>query len=317
VAHERRHGPPQPVGPNPPGAFQRLYTGALGPYAHLLAAEQVDDIGSLFGEDDPGFADFLRHRGYKKPLKEAEYKPAYTHPIPAEPGFTFDFAPDSSSETPAFPPTSNSDPIIILDDQEQTENKVTTVLVCARCQDPLVLNSGLTGSDSTDRKVWALRCGHMIDGKCLTELGQPPVVVDRKGKGRAKEEVPYGDDSASHEDSPEPPSIPEPEPNIRSRLRSHALAVAASSSAPLLPLTPESRKRKATKAKAAPAKKRKVEEEYEWQCPVVGCGKTHVSIKMDGVWGPEKERQVKKKGSWKYPPPPSDTEPRGAIAIFA
>ncbi|CAE6479970.1 unnamed protein product [Rhizoctonia solani] len=42
--------------------------------------------------------------------------------------------------------------------------KITSVLICAGCRRPL-----RTGGD----RLWALRCGHMIDSRCYTSLSRP------------------------------------------------------------------------------------------------------------------------------------------------
>ena len=72
-----------------------------------------------------------------------------------------------------------------------------TTLVCARCLDPLVL-AAPAGAPEEERKkcrVWALRCGHMLDGKCVAALITPPPPVPAeppaeeytgKGKGKAR-----------------------------------------------------------------------------------------------------------------------------------
>ncbi|KAJ3513356.1 hypothetical protein NMY22_g15063 [Coprinellus aureogranulatus] len=276
----------------------------------------------------------------RKPLSEPEhYKPFYTHPHAPEPGFTNDFAPE---ENPAegsstFPQTSKSEPIVILDEDDKTstekkeEIKMNTLLVCARCNEPLVLNSGLTGPDATNRRIWALRCGHLIDGKCLAEIGQPTIITnDRKGKGKAKEEIPYGQEdpalsatnaSLNQDDAVDPTPDP-PSTSIRSRLRSHtsAASTAASTGDPHHPpatstgsgSAASSRKRKRAPTKATSNKKPKVEAEFEWKCPVPTCNRVHVSVKMNGVWGPEKERMLKK-----GPLVDLESAPRGVLAVFA
>ena len=305
--------------------------------------------------DDNDFNGFeharLHHFTHRRPFKETrendQYRQSYTHPDQPEPGFTFDFAPESEDvpRSRCFPPTSADEPIILDDDDEPSSSrrsggssssavqetasgagKLNAVLVCAKCLDPLVLNAGLDPEEGQFRRVWGLRCGHLIDEKCLNELGQPPhqeeeVVVDRKGKGKAKaapRKHTYGDAV------PELQSLADAEvPNIRSRLRSRGSALipslfgnnqngsssASSSSSSansdqFLSLPPPPKRRRTNN------KKPKVEGEFEWRCPVAHCGRVHVSVKIDGIWGPEKEKDVKGvKGL--------QTEARGAVAIFA
>lgn len=125
--------------------------------------------------------------------------------------------------------------------------------------------------DGKERKVWGLRCGHLLDGKCLEELMRPlgeevEDSQDRKGKEKALET----------EDNP-----------IRSRLRPRHSDTAASTSSAPLPTTrrrPRPRPRPRRRAKRAP------QAFHEWTCPVPGCGRVHVSVKTDSVWGMDAER---------------------------
>ncbi|KAH9917005.1 uncharacterized protein B0H18DRAFT_1036150 [Fomitopsis serialis] len=145
--------------------------------------------------------------------REQHYKPSYTHPDKPVPGFTFDFAP---SEVPSTSATSSS--IIVLnDDGEITEGpsrtsanssvvEASASLVCARCNDPLSLTaeSAAPEEEIARRRIWGLRCGHMLDGKCVQELMSPPApppppppppppadvqeaMDDPKGKGKARD----------------------------------------------------------------------------------------------------------------------------------
>ncbi|KAF6759835.1 hypothetical protein DFP72DRAFT_1031801 [Ephemerocybe angulata] len=313
-----------------PQAIRRIYPGMASRIGALLGGPDVEQDGLSSDEEEEEYMDFIRSRRdrFRKPLAEKEhYKTVYTHPVPAEPGFTFDFAPGDDSEETSnsskFPPTSSSEPIVIMDDDEkgaakkEEDAKMSTLLVCARCQDPLVLNSGLTGSDTYNRKIWALRCGHMVDGKCLGEIGQPQDAVDRKGKGKAKEEIPYGEDPSLYASrSGSSSQSQEDDPSIRSRLRSRKSSTAqesGSASPEDPPLASPSRKRKRATGKAASNKKAKVEADFEWKCPVPSCGRIHASVKISGGWGPEKERQLLKKVLTDL----QDPSPRGAIQVFA
>jgi hypothetical protein len=257
---------------------------------------------------------------------QAKYYQRYTHPEQPEPGFTFDFAPNSSDEDSSrerrFPPTSANAPIIVDDDDEQSSTllggsfpssksptantepgKLTAILICAKCTVPLLLNESL-GPDDSNRRVWALRCGHMIDEQCLNDIGQPDeeaepenqnqpeTSVDRKGKGKAtmRPKASYGE------------AVVEPihSNNIRSRLRSAAST--ASSSSPSISLQPPP----PTKRRRTTTTVRKVEAEFEWKCPVPSCELVHASVKIDGKWGPEKEAV-----------PAAKIKARGAIPVFA
>lgn len=192
---------------------------------------------SPFSDDDAWFhlpetVDFSRKKAVEKVV---HWKPEYTHPDKAGAGFTFDFSPADT----AFSGSSGSaSPVIVLDEDEPgpsnaasssaSATAVETTLVCARCLDPLVL-AAPDGALEEDRKrcrVWTLRCGHMLDGKCVTELIAPPppptpapeepaeeeYTGKGKGKARALPEVVF-ESSASgthrHTDLPLTPSTAE------------------------------------------------------------------------------------------------------------
>ncbi|KAF8954298.1 hypothetical protein BDZ97DRAFT_1908295 [Flammula alnicola] len=311
------------------------------------------------------WTDFV-HRGRATEKREREqYQQSYTHPPQPEPGFTFDFAVPSEEEDNNasrgrfFPPTSIHEPIILDDDEEEGSSskpvagpsssggresspgagKLNALLVCAKCLDPLILNAGLDPEEAQYKRIWGLRCGHLIDEKCLNELGQPPeedeqaptTTADRKGKGKAK--------AAGHHKATYGDAVPElhalavveadAQNSIRSRLRSRLLPSTLPSQASSSNIPGGAGPSSGSGSVAAavemptqhpPAKKRrvsnkkpKVEGEYEWKCPVASCGRVHVSVKIDGIWGPEKEKEQRqgagKAGTW--------TEPRGAMAVFA
>ena len=299
----------------------------------LGPGEELDD---LFGDDEGGERLFgfwrdVNHRRRQTVTQEKElYLSSYTHPFPPDPGFTFDFAlpasptDDTYRRTRLFPPTSINNPIVLDDDDDSGNQpfpsiagpssstsdtgKVTATLVCANCSDLLLINAALLPNEN-DRRVWGLRCGHIIDEKCLNLLGQPPRGTDDspdhirgKGKGKAKVTDPgpsYGDTVVSENQTVEAVQ----ENNIRSRLRSRP----AFSNRPSSDVPPPSLKRRRVSNK-----KKKVEEEYLWRCPVANCGREHVSVKVDGVWGPEKERESVGKSMG-----PRQLEVRGAVSIFA
>jgi len=49
-------------------------------------------------------------------------------------------------------------------------------MACTKCGDPLYINDG---QKSQNERVWGLRCGHLIDQKCLLEISAPQVEDDR------------------------------------------------------------------------------------------------------------------------------------------
>ena len=146
---------------------------------------------------------------------------------------------------------------------------------------------------------------------------------DKKGKGKAR---------ASTQRSGYAAPLPEQAPvfsaislptDIRSRLRSRRSGADAATApaGPSLPAEADGAVSASVPVPSPPAKKRrvvhrkpKVEAEFEWPCPVASCGRIHVSVRIEGVWGPEKEVPTprgagKASVAW--------TEPRGAIAVFA
>lgn len=236
---------------------------------------------------------------------EPEYKPIYTHPGKPAPGFTFDFAPPTE-ESPTSKPESS---VIVVDDSPgpSTRSAVSssshrddsnTILVCARCTDPLVTSDSATGEEHARKRTWALRCGHMLDGKCVEEIMKPPagespkvmgttdkeeeqdLLRSSKGKGRAV-------DSAPFTESDEPlQRFPAPDPNpIRARLRPRPGAG--------ITIGPQPYPSPARSIRPLPIRVGKgkgrakgpiVEAEHTWRCPVTGCAKVHTSLLIEGKW---------------------------------
>ncbi|TFK73294.1 hypothetical protein BDN72DRAFT_834984 [Pluteus cervinus] len=99
-----------------------------------------------------------------------------------------------------------------------------TLLVCARCLDPLILNSGQLKDEKEQhtRRVWGLRCGHMIDGKCLEEISRPveakllpelqPEPSESKGKGKAVDQGTEQADAEVEDDAWKGEEAGEPDP---------------------------------------------------------------------------------------------------------
>ncbi|KAF5327051.1 hypothetical protein D9619_005006 [Psilocybe cf. subviscida] len=250
-----------------------------------------------------------------------QYQQRYTHPLRPEPGFTFDFDGGAQAEAP-----------IVLDDDGVVvtpDVQVTSSLVCARCTEPLVLNAAMAEEEAALRRIWALRCGHMIDERCLNEIGQPPeqaaedapVKVDRKGKGKAKA-APSPSSPLNAEPAPAPPTHDPETGGIRSRLRSRITATASA----LYAMVDPSPAQLPTATEGPPPRKKrrvanrkpKVEGTFAWACPVASCRREHVSVRIDGVWGPEREVHVGAGGGGKKAAaaaPPH--EPRGAVPVFA
>ncbi|KAI0076172.1 hypothetical protein K474DRAFT_1675777 [Panus rudis PR-1116 ss-1] len=272
--------------------------GRAWPRMPELIPGHIDWDNWPFGNTGPGFSQDFDFGHAKE--SEAMWKPWYTHPNKPQPGFSFDFGGDaetaSNSAMPSAAGSGASTPIVILDDEEEAAQVVTPSLVCASCMAPLVLDSGgASASSEEDRKmlrVFGLRCGHMLCGRCMQTLMRPkpppdttPLTTespskgkgkgkaraDVKGKGRAVATAPLDPVQASASD-------PVPDTSIRSRLRPRnppptaPADTAESSSRPTKPLP-----RRKPKAKG---RKSHILEEYEWTCPVPGCGHPHKSIRV-------------------------------------
>ena len=332
---EPHHAPPVTT-----GGQSRMPSFASGLVEYSRWVIRRTNINSFFG-DDSDIDDFFGDEGsehlfaawqdaalrQRQSIHEKEqYLPSYTHPSKPELGFTFDFAlPTANTRTRLFPPTSINNPIVLDDDDDNSNESFTAIagpsssstsdtgqviatLVCANCSDLLLLNAALHPNES-DRRVWGLRCGHIIDEKCLNQLGQPRQVVEdmpdhTKGKASATDSGrSYGDTTVS-----ENQTVLEAvqENSIRSRLRSRP---STTSIPPMLDSSPPNRL--ACKRRRISNKKKKVEAEYSWMCPVPNCCRVHVSVKVDGVWGPEREREFAGGKTMSQP------EGRGAIPIFA
>lgn len=287
--------------------------------------------------------------------KEVEYLPRYTHPVQPEAGFMFDFASDdavSDRASTSFPVTSSENPIVITDEdteagpshsvQSDTPNKqMQSLLVCACCSKPLLLNSHTSSKgpvEERNRRIWALRCGHLIDGECLGKISTPGVpspdaiapASSGKSKGKAKaadlEDEPGSDRGSDSADGSDDDLIPAPRYPLRHRAH-HLLGPATSeydtylqaSSYPLrnrplhaplsAPLSASGRRGR-SKANTTRSRRGKKQQSFEWPCPVPGCEQIHASVRSgDGEWEPEKDSvgrggKVTRLG-------------RGVIAVFA
>ncbi|KAJ7470965.1 hypothetical protein FB451DRAFT_1472761 [Mycena latifolia] len=277
----------------------------------LFLRDQEDAMAARFTHPARGFArrELAFLRGWTGGAQEEEdYRPEWTHPGPAEAGYVFDFAP--SEIVPAVSGKGKGKEVVI--DVDAEKENVSTLLVCARCLDPLLVGSdGIAEGGEEEvrrRKVWGLRCGHLIDGKCYEELRKPvedeaaaPAAApddveapsDRKGKGKGKGK---GKAKARYEDDDEDEDFDElfDEPfdeedlvpnSIRSRLRPRAPGIPLTPSAFELAVPLPRPKKRAPKRKGkGKPKKPVVQARHQWACPVAGCGRLHTSEKIDGVW---------------------------------
>ncbi|KAF7312103.1 hypothetical protein MIND_00222600 [Mycena indigotica] len=251
----------------------------------------------------------------QEPIEEP-YKQAYTHPARAEPGFVFDFEP--SEIVPASETSKGKGKQVVIDVdalESSSKGKLDALLVCARCLDPLFLRSdGVVdgGEEETRRRrLWGLRCGHVLDGKCIEELWRPSTEATVNAlangpdsKGNAPSEDVMEDDEANPRSDDESDGAGDliPTNPIRGRLRSAGAVlgvfpVAPRSLRPMQQQTPQPtrvpRGRATTTRGRGKGKRARrstrvsvIQDRFEWTCPVAGCGRIHVSEKVDGVWGP-------------------------------
>ncbi|KAK7032708.1 hypothetical protein R3P38DRAFT_2618518 [Favolaschia claudopus] len=219
----------------------------------LYLQDHEDRFNSRFGPPARGFARrelaILRgFRGGRAAADEEEnYRAEWTHPGSADPGFVFDFAP--SEIVPAVEGNGKGkakEVVIDVDAEKEAGGGVSTLLVCAKCLDPLLVRADgiMDGGEeeAKKRKVWGLRCGHLIDGKCFEELRRPAEAVEAasgsgddapppstdtmekgKGKGKANElevDEEHDHDHDHHDDLEDGSSSSIPDTSsIRARLR--------------------------------------------------------------------------------------------------
>jgi hypothetical protein len=290
--------------------FTNLYRSAIrrlsgGPPPRRSRPQPLDhdDIITRFLADVPEiFFSSISNDPTRSRRNVSEYCPLFTHPPKPAPGFTFDFAPPSLSPSPA---SSSSKSKINVDEpaasssSSSASEEESTLLACARCLEPLMLGGG---SDDGQQRLWGLRCGHLIDGKCAEHIMKPSDPVSVKGKGKATVEMVQNNTSNADKEvvvkEAEPPTTPN---SIRSRLRprhhpsspqssedqsvNHRLPVLSLVDDPRHLLRPARKSKGKSKAKEPP-----VEGSHEWVCPVAGCDKRHLSLLVGGNWIMDKDR---------------------------
>ncbi|KAF7796019.1 hypothetical protein EIP86_007188 [Pleurotus ostreatoroseus] len=298
---------------------------------HFDVLDDYTGFGAPFVDDeDMAFLPNFDLYNFIKPApKSVPWKSSYTHGgDKPPPGFTYQF---DMSDQCADEGTSSSKAIVIVDDDDMSGDSLSDeapVLACACCSEPLVLSESLEEEERQSRKVWGLRCGHMLDGSCIERIMRPPPALEtppqshqtpwqarrsRKGKGKATDLshlIPACVEQATGSQQPEAANQPaEADGNsIRSRLRSSRMAAitaglsAVASSAVSHVSSRFSQRRGATQAPSArpsprKGRARKPLATHEWKCPVEGCERVHRSVLMPGE-------------NWKM-----DSE-EGAVALF-
>lgn len=144
---------------------------------------ELDVLDMLGGTDGAGFYGFgFGGGGGSWPMNEPlgsglDYDKNMTHPGRAGPGWTFDFGADHEDE--------EADKVV-------KDDVGAEILVCVKCLDPLIANAesmvDMNEEERRDRRVWGLRCGHVLDGKCVNVLMKPEkMVAMAHGKGKEVE----------------------------------------------------------------------------------------------------------------------------------
>jgi hypothetical protein len=201
------------------------------------------------------------------PKNAPEYKRTFTHPPKVAPGFTHDLASSGDVEDLAAASASSG----------PSSSTVDTVLVCAKCLDPLVM-----GNVPDDKRLWGLRCGHILDGKCVRELMRPADAQQDDDAKPPTESTVKGKEKVAEEPEQQDPAPPEGGGSLLGstlrRLRSGRVVSASAS---------RSKSKGKQKQKAQEAQEPKVERVYEWSCPVSGCGRTHKTNLISGAWRPD------------------------------
>ncbi|WWD19254.1 hypothetical protein CI109_103712 [Kwoniella shandongensis] len=165
----------------------------------------------------------------------------------AEPGFTQSF--DLEDIDAKFNAQSR-EPIEIDEDGNvipQKKKQRKSYLVCANCSEPLLVSSAYRGPED---RVWMLRCGHLIDQRCLDKLSTP---TTEKELARVDK----------HPDILGAWEAAEEEAKSKGRAK---------------------KTRAAKRARKEPPKVERRPDEYAWRCEVEGCGMEHKSEEVGGVW---------------------------------
>lgn len=178
------------------GRNSRRLADFLGPNARMV------DLAAVAG----GFIHLISGGTTRNGLTQ-DYEKDMTHPGRPGPGWTYEFGPQEGEE----------------------KKEPEEILVCAQCLDPLLRNAdGVTDMNEKEkrkRRVWGMRCGHVLDGKCVEAAmiperehiydehqvdikgeGNLDLAPKRnnKGKGKAKQTDSARSDKNGHEYTIEP-----------------------------------------------------------------------------------------------------------------
>ena len=167
--YEPGHTPPPDFFVRPPrpapggregnrGMFHRLFDMARGwgNFGDRLdAADLIARANTSLAEAGPGRP---RQDNVTTTLGQVQPFPR----APPLPGYTSSFDIEAGPEVP-----------ISIDDNGKVvepKNKIKPYLACANCPQPLLVSNVY---QSPDDRVWVLRCGHLIDQRCLTKVSTP------------------------------------------------------------------------------------------------------------------------------------------------
>lgn len=207
-------------------------------------------------------------------------------------GFTFDFDKDANEDKSSGGPSE----IIRLDldddfpfTQEmrrkgsvaasseavsgRSKKALKPALACARCRNPLKNSDGMVNQDE---RVFALKCGHVIDAGCYEQLTKPP---ENRGLPILRPDEIIGDHSdVTSLQAAEDSSTSTRTRSAAKRKVSFAPGSVDMSSALSTPRLTGNKRPRVTHGKDKG-------EKYQWDCPLgIRCGREYTSVKMGGVW---------------------------------
>ncbi|CAK5275642.1 unnamed protein product [Mycena citricolor] len=217
---------------------------------------------------------------FRPPREEDKYKKEWTHPRRLDPGFISDFSPSDALSGVVEDHGKGKAKEEFIDVDAENDGGPNVLLVCVKCLEPLSMCSELSipEDELRKRRVWGLRCGHVIDGKCVDLLRIPQSAAEPQ-TAAAEQPDQKEPDEQTEDDGDAGGLIPAP---IASRLRHRATLG--------VPTNGTSRRASAqrAKAKAKPkgrqARKPVVEVEFTWDCPVESCRRKHVTQRIAGQW---------------------------------
>lgn len=236
---------------------------------------------------DPQFQDYGPAAAAR--AKKMEFKAAFTHPGKMPADFTPDFGPSEQPPQPPQPATEdvNSAGPSSVSSSNSSSAALDTILVCAQCLDPLVIGGG-PESSAAERRLWALRCGHILDGKCVEKLMKPEELVEQlqpTSEPMAEEETTgttqkrnMGKGKAKEVDPQEEPASTRTVALTRSLRSGRTVQTREETTAEAIVRKPRQRKGKSKMQMPA------IEKVHDWRCPVSGCGKVHQSVLITGAW---------------------------------